>query len=183
MRAREAPVLLLRAVQLSAPLHHHAAWLLALCHNASPKPAPSIGVHWLTPILTTHTQLYPRLPTHSSTEDPDSPPPERDANGGRADPGFSGMEIEFLGTSSGQPTLWRNVSGIGLRFPAENWLFDCGEGTQHRLMVSSLAYPRITRIFVTHTHGDHIFGLPGVIASISGARKRGGWPALLCFMC
>ena len=77
------------------------------------------------------------------------------------------MEITFLGTSSGVPTRSRNVSSVALRLPqrAEVWLFDCGEGTQHQLQKSDLKSSQIRRIFVTHMHGDHTFGLMGLIAS------------------
>ncbi len=77
------------------------------------------------------------------------------------------MEITFLGTSSGVPTRSRNVSSVALRLPqrAEIWLFDCGEGTQHQLLRSDLKTSQIRRIFITHMHGDHTFGLMGAIAS------------------
>ncbi|MCU0525831.1 MAG: ribonuclease Z [Elainella sp. Prado103] len=77
------------------------------------------------------------------------------------------MQITFLGTSSGVPTRSRNVSSIALRLPqrAEVWLFDCGEGTQHQILRSELRVSQITRIFVTHMHGDHIYGLMGLLAS------------------
>jgi len=83
---------------------------------------------------------------------------------------FSGVELTFLGTSSGAPSFTRNVSSLALRLENEIWLFDCGEATQHQLMRSQLKYAKITRIFVTHMHGDHIFGLPGLICAISGTR-------------
>lgn len=77
------------------------------------------------------------------------------------------MEITFLGTSSGVPTRSRNVSSVALRLPqrGEVWLFDCGEGTQHQLLRSDVKISQITRIFVTHMHGDHIYGLAGLLAS------------------
>ncbi|MDJ0694286.1 ribonuclease Z [Mastigocoleus sp. MO_188.B34] len=77
------------------------------------------------------------------------------------------MQITFLGTSSGVPTRARNVSSVALRLPqrAELWLFDCGEGTQHQILRSELKISQLSRIFITHMHGDHIFGLMGLLAS------------------
>lgn len=65
------------------------------------------------------------------------------------------------------PTRSRNVSSIALRLPqrAESWLFDCGEGTQHQILRSDIRISQISRIFVTHMHGDHIYGLMGLLAS------------------
>jgi ribonuclease Z len=86
------------------------------------------------------------------------------------------LQITFLGTSSGVPTRSRNVSGVALRLPqrAEFWLFDCGEGTQHQILRSDLKAGQLTRIFVTHMHGDHIFGLMGLMAScgLAGSMER-----------
>ncbi|MBD2089369.1 ribonuclease Z [Microcoleus sp. FACHB-1515] len=77
------------------------------------------------------------------------------------------MQITFLGTSSGVPTRSRNVSSLALRLPqrSEVWLFDCGEGTQHQILRSDVRISQITRIFITHMHGDHIYGLMGLLAS------------------
>ncbi|MTJ52896.1 ribonuclease Z [Anabaena sp. UHCC 0253] len=77
------------------------------------------------------------------------------------------MQITFLGTSSGVPTRSRNVSSVAVRLPqrAELWLFDCGEGTQHQILRSDLKISQLSRIFITHMHGDHIFGLMGLLAS------------------
>ena len=78
------------------------------------------------------------------------------------------MNITFLGTSSGIPTLSRNVSSLALKLSqkAEVWLFDCGEGTQHQLMKSNIKSSQIKKIFITHMHGDHIYGLPGLLATL-----------------
>ncbi|WP_216901506.1 ribonuclease Z [Synechococcus sp. CCY 9618] len=86
------------------------------------------------------------------------------------------MQITFLGTSSGVPTRARNVSAVALRLPqrAELWLFDCGEGTQHQFLRSDLRVSQLRRIFVTHMHGDHVFGLPGLLASLGLAGSCGG---------
>ena len=65
------------------------------------------------------------------------------------------------------PTRARNVSSVALRLPqrAEVWLFDCGEATQHQLLRSAPKISQISRIFITHMHGDHIFGLMGLLAT------------------
>ena len=78
------------------------------------------------------------------------------------------MQVTFLGTSSGVPTRARNVSAVALRLPqrSEMWLFDCGEGTQHQFLRSDLRLSQLRRVFITHMHGDHVFGLPGLLASL-----------------
>ncbi|HKS30731.1 MAG TPA: ribonuclease Z [Pyrinomonadaceae bacterium] len=77
------------------------------------------------------------------------------------------MEVTFLGTSAGVPTRQRNVSAVALRLPerGEAWLFDCGEGTQQQILRSDLKFSQLARIFITHMHGDHFFGLPGLLAT------------------
>jgi ribonuclease Z len=79
------------------------------------------------------------------------------------------MELTFLGTGSAMPTRQRNVSAVVLRLPErrELWLFDCGEATQHRLLATPLRPPQIRRVFVTHLHGDHLYGLPGLLTTLS----------------
>ncbi|HYF48265.1 MAG TPA: MBL fold metallo-hydrolase, partial [Planctomycetota bacterium] len=73
------------------------------------------------------------------------------------------MKLIFLGTASATPSRGRNVSGLGLQLEqrSEWWLFDCGEATQHQVMRSPLSLHRLRRIFITHLHGDHVYGLPG----------------------
>ncbi|MBC7081146.1 MAG: ribonuclease Z [Thermoplasmatales archaeon] len=73
------------------------------------------------------------------------------------------LYIYFLGTGGSWPTVQRNVSSIAIKRGGEVLLFDCGEGTQRQLQKSEISYMQIKRIFITHFHGDHILGLPGLI--------------------
>ncbi|UFH58115.1 ribonuclease Z [Sulfurovum mangrovi] len=77
------------------------------------------------------------------------------------------MQFTFLGTSAGKPTRERNVSALGLEFDQDTqwYLFDCGEGTQHQLLRSRLSVGKLSTIFITHMHGDHYYGLPGLLSS------------------
>lgn len=81
------------------------------------------------------------------------------------------MELLFLGTSAGVPTRTRNMTSIVLQLQqpttAEMWLFDCGEGTQHQFLHTSYHPGKLSKIFITHLHGDHLFGLPGLLCSRS----------------
>ncbi len=77
------------------------------------------------------------------------------------------MKLTFLGTSAGKPTKERNVSALALEFDQDNkwYLFDCGEATQHQLLRCSLSFAKLNTIFITHLHGDHYYGLPGLLSS------------------
>jgi ribonuclease Z len=80
------------------------------------------------------------------------------------------MELLFLGTGAGVPAKHRNVSSVALIMPeyqGETWLFDCGESTQHQILHTKIRLGKVTRIFMTHLHGDHLFGLPGLLGSRS----------------
>lgn len=80
------------------------------------------------------------------------------------------MELFFLGTGSGVPSKERNVSSLVLRMLEERgttWVFDCGEGTQQQILNTNIRPRRIEVIFITHLHGDHIYGLPGLLSSRS----------------
>lgn len=85
------------------------------------------------------------------------------------------MEFQFLGTSSGAPTKERNVSGLALKLgPGRPWaLVDCGEGTQHQILQTGFSLEHLAAVFITHMHGDHWYGLPGLLASAGLNGRRG----------
>ncbi|HLR64974.1 MAG TPA: ribonuclease Z [Pseudogracilibacillus sp.] len=80
------------------------------------------------------------------------------------------MKLTFLGTGAGMPAKERNVSALVLDLLQEineMWLFDCGEATQHQILYTSIKPRKINKVFISHLHGDHIFGLPGFLSSRS----------------
>jgi len=76
------------------------------------------------------------------------------------------LSIVFLGTGGSWPTVKRNVTSIAIKRGREILLFDCGEGTQRQLQKSSISYMQISKIFITHFHGDHFLGIPGLIQTM-----------------
>lgn len=84
----------------------------------------------------------------------------------------TGMHIAFLGTAGGQSTTLRNAPSTALQFGGKTFLFDVGEGIQRQLQSSTLTSSEITKIFITHMHGDHVFGLPSLLLELSVQRKK-----------
>lgn len=77
------------------------------------------------------------------------------------------MQITFLGTSCMMPTKERNPSAVFLQFKSDGILFDCGEGTQRQMKIAGIPLSKVTKICVSHWHGDHILGLPGMLLTIA----------------
>ncbi|MBN1502674.1 ribonuclease Z [Candidatus Woesearchaeota archaeon] len=77
------------------------------------------------------------------------------------------MEIIFLGTSCMVPTEERNHSSFLIEYNGEYLMFDCGEGTQRQLKAAKIKPGKLSKIFITHWHGDHVLGLPGLMQSLA----------------
>jgi ribonuclease Z len=84
------------------------------------------------------------------------------------------IELTFLGTGSAIPTKRRNHPAMLLKYKAENILIDCGEGTQRQFRKAGLNPCKVTKILITHWHGDHVFGLPGILNTLrlNGYNKK-----------
>ena len=84
------------------------------------------------------------------------------------------FKLTFLGTSAGVPTKKRNVTALALQtcLNRDWWLIDCGEATQHRLQHIALTVHELAGICITHVHGDHTYGLPGLLASAAMTGRR-----------
>ncbi|MFH1054163.1 MAG: ribonuclease Z [Candidatus Woesearchaeota archaeon] len=83
------------------------------------------------------------------------------------------MEIVFLGTSCMSPTKDRNPFSVFIRYKNEGILVDCGEGTQRQFKISDISLTKITKILITHWHGDHILGLPGLMQTLGASQYNG----------
>ena len=82
------------------------------------------------------------------------------------------MEIVFLGTGSMMPTMERAQTALVMSYWEEHMLFDCGEGTQRQLRIAGISQAKITKIFLTHWHGDHFFGLPGLLENMAKHKEQ-----------
>jgi ribonuclease Z len=79
----------------------------------------------------------------------------------------AGIDVIFLGTGGSLPTKERGLPAVALRRDGELFLFDCGEGTQRQMMHAGLGFNRPMTIMISHLHGDHILGLPGLLQTMS----------------
>ncbi|KAL3674716.1 hypothetical protein V7S43_000651 [Phytophthora oleae] len=79
---------------------------------------------------------------------------------------FTGFELLFLGTGAGSPAVRRNPTGVCLRLARSNWMFDCAEGSLRQLIKSVVRVPLTTKFFISHLHGDHLYGLPGILCTL-----------------
>ena len=77
------------------------------------------------------------------------------------------IKITFLGTGDAVPTKTRNHTAILLSYKAENILVDCGEGTQRQFKKAEINLCKLTRILISHWHGDHFLGLPGLLQTLA----------------
>ena len=82
------------------------------------------------------------------------------------------FELTFLGTGSSQPSFSRKQSSTAIRIAGETWLLDCGEATQMQMMHAGLSIDDVTRIYITHLHGDHVNGMAGLLSGKSNSSKE-----------
>ena len=108
------------------------------------------------------------------TNTPVAPSAPQNATPSPSPPVQVNMSVTWLGTSSGAPSLRRNVSCMAVSFGASTYLVDCGEGSSRQLLRANIDPVSIRGIFISHLHGDHCFGLPGMIELISQRHAAAG---------
>ncbi|MEM0087132.1 MAG: ribonuclease Z [Candidatus Micrarchaeaceae archaeon] len=77
------------------------------------------------------------------------------------------IKVTILGTSGSTPSKSRGMPSVAISYEGSIYLFDCGEGTQMQMLKYGLNIAKVDAIFITHVHGDHIIGLPGLVRSLS----------------
>ncbi len=82
------------------------------------------------------------------------------------------LRIVFLGTGAAVPSRDRSLPSIALQVDGSILLFDAGEGAQHRMVEAGLSPVRVEAVFITHLHGDHVFGLPGLLQTMAMMGRR-----------
>src|SRR5438132_5410348 len=180
LRTRRRPVSFSRPLRAPSTFGRHSVLSGEL--GRDPGPPPSSEGHGprtarrVPPAAFLPTRIQVHLPTRS-------PRSRRDLDVDQRDPvpkgvkrlwsfGSQSMQIVFLGTSGSWPTPKRNVSAVAVKRGPEIVLVDCGEGTQRQFMLSRLSFMQVSRVFLSHFHGDHFLGLPGMIQSMSMNRRE-----------
>lgn len=88
------------------------------------------------------------------------------------------FDLLFLGTGASVPSKTRALPAVAVRRGPDIVLFDCGEGTQRQFMLSRFSFMKVRAIFITHLHGDHFYGLPGLLQTMGLSGRKD--PLLVC---